>query len=92
MPNAKRSVMSRHMIRRRAIVARDGFKRLQARAVEEGGTWPPTDEPERQALYEAHATPESRIEVKPEKHWRYKWAVVAIDSLIGVGPAPEKRV
>jgi hypothetical protein len=92
----KRKVMSRHMVRRMAGKKREGFERLQQRAITEGGSsWPPTDEGERLTLFEAGATVNSRIVVVPERHSRYKWAVVAIDPIPGpngVGPAPERRL
>ncbi len=74
---ARHRILSEHLLRRTARQERDRILHLQQDAREEGGDWPPTDEPARQAVYALGITPTTTIVVEPERR-RFKWAVVAV--------------
>jgi hypothetical protein len=79
---SQRHVVAVFLFKRTALVGRKRIERLQAKALAEGGgTWPPTDEPERQTLYERFAgevTPESKLSIKRATHKeRGRWVVLA---------------
>jgi hypothetical protein len=80
---SRRHVISVHFWRRTALLGKAYAERLQAAAVAEGGgDWPPTDEPERQTLYEAFhgaVTPTSKLRIVKATHSeRGRWIVLVV--------------
>lgn len=82
---SRRRVVGVYLFRRTALVARKRDERLQAAALDEGGSaWPPTDEPDRQTLYERFhglVTPTSKLEIRKATHSeRGRWVVLVAGS------------